>query len=279
MNRGPGRSCCGGFVLAGVGIVLAVSSGAPRAQSFAYVDSPSRDNSMWEESGSLSNGSGTHLFAGRTSFGTARRALVHFDVSAVPNGATVSVPLLELTCTLSPPLPAPQVFTLHRLTADWGEAGSDAGEPGGTGAAAAAGDVTWTDRFFLQGAPWGSPGGDFVAAASSTSAAVAACNPASPVTVAFPATPQLTADIQGWVDDPSTNFGWIVVGNETEFTTARRFESREAATGQPQLSFKYSEPPTNTPATSGWGLLALTIGLLGIASAILLRRRARALSC
>ena len=48
-------------------------------------------------------------------------------------------------------------------------------------------------------------------------------------------------DLQGWLDDPSTNFGWIVRGDESTSSTAKRFNSREhpnAAT-RPTLEVVY----------------------------------------
>ena len=38
------------------------------------------------------------------------------------------------------------------------------------------------------------------------------------------------ADIQAWLDDPSTNFGWLVKGSEAVDRTVKRFDSRENET-------------------------------------------------
>ena len=41
----------------------------------------------------------------------------------------------------------------------------------------------------------------------------------------------LVTDVQNWLTDPSSNFGWIMVnGNETISRSARRFASRESDT-------------------------------------------------
>ncbi len=37
----------------------------------------------------------------------------------------------------------------------------------------------------------------------------------------------LTADAQSWVNNPSSNFGWCVLGNESAPGTAKRFDTRE----------------------------------------------------
>lgn len=39
----------------------------------------------------------------------------------------------------------------------------------------------------------------------------------------------LAADVQMWLDDASSNWGWILLGDESVVSTARRFDSRENA--------------------------------------------------
>ncbi|MHC5003383.1 MAG: multicopper oxidase domain-containing protein, partial [Planctomycetota bacterium] len=59
-------------------------------------------------------------------------------------------------------------------------------------------------------------------------------------------TPQLVADVQGWVDDPATNFGWIVIGEESVLQTARKFASREGSASQrPRLAVTFTPPAEN----------------------------------
>lgn len=40
-------------------------------------------------------------------------------------------------------------------------------------------------------------------------------------------TAQMISDVQSWLDQPSSNFGWVIVGNETASRTAKRFDTRE----------------------------------------------------
>jgi hypothetical protein len=58
------------------------------------------DNTMFSENGGLSNGAGTHVFAGQTKgdLGTlVRRGLIGFDVAgAMPAGATINSVTLTL---------------------------------------------------------------------------------------------------------------------------------------------------------------------------------------
>jgi len=54
----------------------------------------------------------------------------------------------------------------------------------------------------------------------------------------------MVADVQLWLDNPQTNFGWILVCNdETDGFTARRFGSREDTNNAPQLFIDYLPPP------------------------------------
>jgi spore coat protein A len=54
--------------------------------------------------------------------------------------------------------------------------------------------------------------------------------------------PTLAADVQSWLSNPSTNFGWVVVGQEGSNNTAKRFDTREIAdpTFRPVLQVTYS---------------------------------------
>jgi len=60
---------------------------------------PSKDNTLIENgSGSLSNGAGQNIYVGRInrSSGSIRRAVLAFDISSVPSGATVESVSLSL---------------------------------------------------------------------------------------------------------------------------------------------------------------------------------------
>ena len=44
----------------------------------------------------------------------------------------------------------------------------------------------------------------------------------------------MVSDVQSWLDNPATNYGWALIGDESTKTTARRFASREGVS-QPAL--------------------------------------------
>jgi hypothetical protein len=57
-------------------------------------------------------------------------------------------------------------------------------------------------------------------------------------------TPEMVTDVQGWLDEPSSNFGWLLVGNEGENGTAKRFDSKENPRDErsPSLTIEFTLP-------------------------------------
>ena len=185
--------------------------------------SPSKDNTLVEDpSGALSNGAGTSLFVGRTGGNTPprRRGVIAFDVSgSLPAGAIITSATLGLRASKTS-TNSSRIIELHRLVADWGEGASVSSGGGGRGGAAKESDATWLYRFF-DSSSWTAPGGDFVEAVSASTAVAGGGE------YTWGSTPQMVSDVQGWVDDPSTNFGWLLMGDESVNSTAKRFDSRE----------------------------------------------------
>ncbi|MCU0454420.1 MAG: DNRLRE domain-containing protein [Bacteroidetes bacterium] len=198
----------------------------------------SRDNTLLETAdGSTSNGIGANFFVGRvagTGGGKIRRGLVKFDISpTVPSGAIITS--VALTLNMSKTTSGTQTVVLRKVTADWGEGSSDAAGNEGGGAASVAGDATWIHRF-KGTSNWTTAGGD-LAAGVSASLAVGGVQ-----SYTWSSTPELVADVQGWLANPSTNFGWIVIGGEAGPGTAKRFDSRENAivANRPKLTISYT---------------------------------------
>ncbi|MBC7890221.1 MAG: T9SS type A sorting domain-containing protein [Ferruginibacter sp.] len=193
-----------------------------------------KDNTIYQESTGYSNGIGDNFFSGSTATGKPRRALMKFDIaSVIPAGASVTSVTLSLFCNKT--VSGTNIMRIHQLLADWGEGSSNAGGQEGAGTPAASNDATWASRFHLS-TLWNTTGGEFAATASA-SASVVTDN-----TVYTWTSPQAIADVQNWLNNPATNFGWILIGDEARLQSAKRFASRENpnSTQRPQLSVTYN---------------------------------------
>lgn len=196
-----------------------------------------KDNTIFEATDN-SGGASEEVLAGQTNHAGARRALFAFDLSQV----ATDTELLSVTLRLqveqvktSTGLP----FTLHKVASDWGEAGSSATQ--GQGAPAQSGDATWSYAFFTA-TQWSNVGGDFVATASATTTVGG--------TGSYEwSSPQLLNDVESWLANPTGNFGWMLIGDETSPGSAKHFISREGTptSERPQLILTYAQRVTETP--------------------------------
>ena len=210
------------------------------ASAETVVLAPSKDNTLYQNpAGQLSNGKGSYLFVGRTDENSIRRALIRFDLSSIPANATISGATLTMFSS-SPKDNSPAPVSLRKVARDWGEGASNApGEEGG-GTQAQSGDATWVHTFF-NSSMWNSAGGDFSGTASASTPVGAAGR-----NYTWSGS-GLTADVQGWVANSPTNFGWAIVGGEGSDGTAERFNSRENTSNPPRLSVTYTTPTATPP--------------------------------
>ncbi len=217
--------------LSGVFIALAFVVQTSAGQTEVTL-SPAKDNTLYENaSGTISNGAGQYIFAGLTNRNELRRAVLAFDVAGnVPAGSTIDS--VKLTLTMSRAISGSLPATLHRVSREWGEGTSDADSQEGAGTTATTGDATWIHSVF-DTQNWSAPGGDFEATASAT-ADVSGIGDYT-----WGSSDGLVADVQGWLDDPGSNFGWILLGDESTSASAKRYDSREG-TNPPQLQIFYS---------------------------------------
>jgi hypothetical protein len=205
---------------------------------------PFKDNTLYEydpAEGDVSNALGNHFFAGETGMGELRRGVLAFDIAGnVPAGSTILGVTLSLNMSRTG-LDDARNIELHKMLADWGEGTSVAPGEEGDGAPATTNDATWRHRFF-DTIFWTTEGGDF-------SGTVSATQSVGPVGVYTWSSSQMRADVQSWLDDPASNFGWLVLGDESELSTAKRFDTRESGS-PPVLTIIYRPAgprPTPTP--------------------------------
>jgi len=215
-----------------------------------------------------SNGGGPGMFSGGNGALAAHRGLIAFDVAGnIPAGSVITdvsmTPHIGIVAGSggAPGLgdQTPRTISLFHLTADWGEGitGSNSTTVGGTGQGFPAnpGDATWNARFFGS-TNWTTPGGDFRATASGSLAVGSQFY--SPQT--WQSTPGMVADVQEWLDAPSTNYGWILINaNEKDRQTHRAFYTKEWSDPamQPQLLVTYVAPVPAAVWLFGTGLVGL----------------------
>ncbi len=202
----------------------------------------------------LSNGLGD-LFVGRTNQDgpgpatmSIHRGLIEFDIadSTIPGGATITGVTLTLNDVKG--MNGNESVTLYQMYRDWGQGASFFN--GGQGTQATNGDVTWYYPFYNASdpsasptwtAPGGEPGVDYSASASASSL-VSAGSPNQFFTWSSAANPLMLNDVQQWLDDPASDFGWILFGNESAGQTAHRFGGQYASSPEtpPQLTVQYA---------------------------------------
>ena len=122
---------------------------------------------------------------------------------------------------------------LYRVLAEWQEGAGQGFGNEGSGDDAVAGDVTWSQRAFMS-LDWSTAGGDFfpVPSATATVGDIGSYTWESS---------QMLADVQRWLDDPTRNFGWLLIGDETTSRTAKRFDTKEnkGEANRPVLAREY----------------------------------------
>lgn len=241
MNAAPRLKSHGVLVM-----VLVIACIGPSLANAGMISiNPSKDNTLYEynsSEGDLSNGAGFHFFAGENAMDEIRRGVLAFDIAGnVPPGSTITAVTLSLNMSMTA-FGTPETVELHKLLADWGEGTSHASGGEGMGAPATPNDATWRHRFY-DTVFWTNQGGDF-------SPMVSASQSVGPIGQYTWSSAQMIEDVQSWLDNPATNFGWLVLGDESAGATAKRFDTRESAS-PPVLTIVYTEPtPSPTPTAT-----------------------------
>lgn len=239
---------------------------APNGRADVFAIAAARDNTLYANTVSASNGAGESFFTGGNTMSGLRRSVIAFDVAgAIPAGSTITNVELRLTMTMT--MAGPLAVDIHRATSNWGEGTSDAPSGEGSGTAATTGDATWTHAFWPS-TTWSHVGGDFALLVSATQTVdqVGAYTWAS--------TPALVAEVQSWLDAPASNYGWLLTNaDETVQPGSKRFASRQnpIAGDRPVLTITYLPPCgplTNycvaAPNSTGLGALISRTGSTSI---------------
>ena len=251
--------CAGGGA-----IVIGLSGPASATTINIFAD---KDTTIFQNQIGNSLGGGVGMFVGGNNASSPRRGLLEFDIAAaIPAGATINS--VQLTLYLGQVAgggpDADRVIELHRVLADWGEGTEGAGMMiGGTGQGFAAqpGSATWNQRQFGI-ANWMSLGGDFAPTASQTSLVDDVIN----VPYSWTTNAAMVADVQLWLNNPGSNFGWLL-RNQDELgqQTFRAFFTQDNLAMVPLLTVDFTAP---IPEPG-------TLSLLGLGLAKLLHSRRR----
>lgn len=191
-------------------------------------------------------GQQTLTVATSTTSTTNKRALVQFDVSALPN---VGVKAANMTLFIQTPPGNNRTYQTHSVISFYTESG-----------------VTWNSRFSTttpaSSTAWTTAGGggDYsgtTTATANVSKNSVACPAANQTAVTFNVTP----DTQNWYNG-GTNFGEeIIDSNETQNNTSTTvFYSKEATNSAcaPELTVTYVQNVTNLTAVPGNGTVKLS---------------------
>ena len=226
-------------------LLLALAFSIFRAEAVSLSLIPSADTSLIEIAPTNNNGAQAWLLSGKIQNDVYRvRALMKFDFGALPTNAIVLSAKVTIEVTRHPGdglANAP--FGLYRMLRPWGEGDKVAITVPGQGLPASPGEATWRHAFFPTNA-WSVPGGASGVDFSDIESSFQFIYGTGQSPYRFESTPELVADVQGWVNNPQINYGWMLLcDDETTLFTARRFGSREDPNAPPLLEIEYLVPP------------------------------------
>jgi hypothetical protein len=207
-------------------LALTAASGMQTARGITVMLVPSADSCMRDVAANTNFGDANPLLIGnaKAPFVLQNRALLKFDLTGIPTDATIIGVTLTVVIFRSNTDPAD--FDLNRVLVDWSEY-----------------EVTWNNR--SASTPWlaggGQSGSEYVAAPSVT----------APVDDTIFSSPGMVSDVQLWVRNSATNFGWIMLPTGNLAGTGKQLGSRESEF-TPVLAVEYTlTPPTSPPVLFG----------------------------
>jgi hypothetical protein len=155
------------------------------------------------------------------------RSLLKFDIAGnIPSNAIITSAALTVNVTQAPPAQnrVNSIFDLRAVLLSWSES-----------------DGSWTNR--LVGTPWsvlgGAVGVDFSSLVSQTNFFTGAG------AYTFISNSNLIGDVQNWLHNPGTNFGWILISESQGVNfTERTLGSRQDFANTPTLLVQFTIPAT-----------------------------------
>jgi len=193
------------------------------------------DNFISEEYPDNTCGGGDSLKVGVDENGNELRSLLKFDVSSIPAGAHITYVGLRLYLESKTGSGAGDL-KLHPLTHDWSEGAKACS---GNGIHATQSDEsTWSDASYSS-TSWPTPGGSFSPTESSARFSGAFAH-ASVFHYwrqrNMEATPPLIEDVQRWIDQPASNYGWILKADVFKRNTLPSHSVWQYASSESQIT-------------------------------------------
>jgi hypothetical protein len=219
--------------------LLAAAALAGRGHCQTVTLAPSADTSLFENEPTNNLGASLSLVSGSNASGFRSRELMQFSfTNQIPSNAIIQSVTLTVNVVTVPGGGggAASVFDMHRLLVSWTEGIGT----GNMGSPANPGETTWNYRFYPT-TGWTVPGGGISNDFSAVVSASLLWNQIG--TYTYASTSNLVADVQQWVANPGTNFGWLFMSeSENVPQTARRIGSREDTNNAPSLVVQYTMP-------------------------------------
>jgi hypothetical protein len=223
------------------------------------------------------------LFVGTDGQKNPKRGLIEFNIGqvvsgqSIPAGATITGVTLQMTVGQvagsggggGSGSGSAETISLYDESAAWGQptnvAGATSFSGTGHGGSPATGDATWNYAFYNATA-WTVAGGNWTSSLTD----LADASVTGTLTSFTWSSAAMIADVQKWLADPTTNFGWIIKNaDETDATDFRAFWSAQGAAANnnpaiaPSLTVTFVVPEP------------LSTSMLVIGAPYVLRRRRR----
>jgi hypothetical protein len=241
-----------------------------------------------DASGSTNNSEANPgIYVGTDGQGNPKRGLIEFNVappvSGIPAGSTITGVDLELYMGnvagggggSGNGQTASETISLYDETQAWGKVTKNVTNTSslsmnGHGKPADPGDVTWNYAAYNTTA-WNTLAGGNLTTNSASIAGITVGTNLGHYDWPSASNPAMVADVQNWLNNPSSNNGWLLVsGDETDAGTFRAFYSQEGSVSASNSAFAPVLTVTYTPVPEPSGISLVAVGM-----PILLRRRSR----